>query len=41
MKRYCRVYSCWREAAEGSDYCRVKHGWQEPERKPEPKESSK
>lgn len=29
MKRWCRVYSCWREAADGSEFCRVKHGWQE------------
>lgn len=29
MKRWCRVYSCWREAAEGSEFCQVKHGWQE------------
>lgn len=32
MKRWCRVYACSREAAEGSEFCRVKHGWQELER---------
>jgi len=29
VKRWCRVYACLREAAEGSEFCRVKHGWQE------------
>lgn len=27
--RKCRIYTCYREAAEGSEFCRVKHGWQE------------
>lgn len=30
----CRVYVCSREAAPGSEFCRVKHGWWEPT--PEP-----
>jgi hypothetical protein len=36
VKRWCRVYGCGREAAEGSEFCQVKHGWYE-KTKPEPK----
>lgn len=30
VKRKCRIYDCLREAAPGSEFCQVKHGWWEP-----------
>jgi len=31
VKSWCSVYACCLEAAPGSEFCRVKHGWWEAE----------